>query len=131
MKRIGPHPDGPAAEIVQWLAGEEFYEIDDAGLVAGLGHRCRAVALPLDRLVLHQRTLHPEILARAVAWAPNEPVEIYDLEHGTETSASFVGSPLYRAMECGELVLVQLQGWVASDWPSSDVLRDRGLTDLI
>ena len=49
----------PILEIIEWLSGNECHELDDAGLIAGLGRRLTAAGLPLDRLSLHLRTLHP------------------------------------------------------------------------
>src|ERR1044071_9231812 len=88
----------PAFDIIEWLSGDDCHRLDDAGLIAGLGSRLREAVIPLDRLTLHLRTLHPEIFARTVAWAPNEPVEIHDRAHGVELSAAFAGSPLRRVM---------------------------------
>src|SRR6185437_718192 len=99
--RAADRPSGgsPAIiEAIEWLTGDECHELDDAGLVAGLGRRLRTAGLPLDRLTLHLRTLHPELLARTVAWAPGEPVEIHDREHGIEVSAAFAGSALREVM---------------------------------
>src|SRR2546430_2538512 len=85
-------PGGPAIpEIIEWLAGDECHGLDDAGLTAELGHRLRLAGLPLDRLVLHLRILHPQLFARTLAWSPNEPVEIRDREHGIELSSLFAG----------------------------------------
>src|SRR5690606_35560870 len=61
-------------ELIEWLVGDECHDLDDAGLAAGFGRRLRAAGLPIDRLTLHFRTLHPEILGRSVAWSPNEAV---------------------------------------------------------
>lgn len=36
-----------ASEIIEWLAGDECHDIDDAGLTAGLGRRLRAAGLPM------------------------------------------------------------------------------------
>src|SRR5271168_5324122 len=94
-------------EVVEWLTGDECHELDDAGLIASLGRRLRAVGLPIDRLTLHLRTLHPEILGRAVAWSPNEPVEIHDREHGIEGSADYLDSPLHRVMDMDEPLAVR------------------------
>ena len=63
--------------LIEWLSGDECRGLDDGGLIAGLGRRLLDAGLPLDRLTLHLPTLHPMIFARTVAWAPNEPVEIY------------------------------------------------------
>ncbi len=80
---VGPNVDpGSILAVLEWLAGDECHSIDEAGLVAGLGLRLRQIGLPIDRLTLHLMTLHPEILGRTVAWAPSEPVEIHDRDHG-------------------------------------------------
>jgi len=124
---------GPAAmiEVVEWLTGDECHEADDAGLAAGLGRRLRAAGLPLDRLTLHLRTLHPEILGRTVAWAPNEPVEIRDREHGIEDSAGFVASPARRVMETREPLVVHLVGSDDPAWLHTDLFEGRGLVEFV
>jgi hypothetical protein len=86
-------------EIIEWLAGDECHELDDAGLAEGLGRHLRAAELPLDRLTLHLRTLDPEILSRTIAWAPDEPAEIHDRKHGIELLAGFGDSPVRRVIE--------------------------------
>src|SRR5262249_16636729 len=86
-------PCAPAAlELTEGLSGDECPERDDVGLTAELGRRLRAAGIPLDRLTLHLRPLHPELFARTVAWAPNEPVEIRDRKHGIEISPMFLAS---------------------------------------
>jgi adenylate cyclase len=42
--------------------------------------------------------LHPEIIWRTVAWAPDEPVEIHDREYGMAQAVAFLGSPLRQVM---------------------------------
>lgn len=118
-------------EVIEWLTGNECHELDDAGLIAGLGRRLRAAGLPINRLTLHLRTLHPEILGRAVAWSPNEPVEIHDREHGIEVSADYIGSPLRRVMEMEEPLAVRLDELGGQRWTNIDVFRDRGLAEAI
>ena len=122
---------GAILDVVEWLSSDDCHELDDAGLIAGLGHRLRAAGLPIDRLTLHLRTLHPEILGRTVAWSPNEPVEIHDREHGIEVSADFIGSPLRQAMDSGEPLAVRLGATSAPRWTNIDVFRDRGLVEML
>lgn len=130
-------PDRPSGgspaiiEAIEWLTGDECHELDDAGLVAGLGRRLRAAGLPLDRLTLHLRTLHPELLARTVAWAPGEPVEIHDREHGIEVSAAFAGSALREVMETRRTVVVRPGDPGAPDWTQLDVFQNRSLAELV
>ena len=75
--------------------------LGDADRVAELGRRLTGAGVPTDRLALYRRTLHPGILARATAWAPGRPIEIYDREHGLDLSLGFIGSPLELAIESG------------------------------
>src|SRR5262249_12851260 len=49
------------SEIIDWLAGDECHELDDAKFGAELGGRLRAMGLPLDPPRTDLRTFHPEI----------------------------------------------------------------------
>jgi len=130
---VGDPPCGRSAipEVIEWLAGDECHELDDPGLIAGLARRLRAAGLPIDRLTLHLRTLHPELFARTVAWAPNEPVEIRDREHGVEGTSLFIGSPLRRVLESREPLAVRLDEPNGPAWTQLDVFQNRSLVELI
>ena len=117
--------------IIEWLSGNECHELDDAGLIAGLGQRLRAAGLPIDRLTLHLRTLHPEIVGRSVAWSPGEPVETRDREHGMVTDPVFIGSPLHRVFEAHEPVIVRTDDPKGPTWTQLDVFQNRGLVELM
>lgn len=125
------HQPASILEVVEWLAGDECHAMDEAAFIAGLGRRLRAAGLPVNRLTLHLRTLHPEILGRTVAWAPNEPVEIHDRDHGLEQSAAFLGGPVRRVMETGVTVLVRPNDPNDPPWPLMDVFAGRGLSELL
>ncbi|NLS03562.1 adenylate/guanylate cyclase domain-containing protein [Rhizobium sp. P32RR-XVIII] len=114
--------------VLEWLSGDECHSVDEAGLVAGLGRRLRQIGLPVDRLTLHLMTLHPEILGRTVAWAPSEPVEIHDREHGMKMA--FAASALRKVMESREPMIVDAddQMW---PWQHIDVFEGRGLVQLV
>ncbi len=116
---------------VEWLSGDECHDIDDAGLIAGLGRRLHAAGLPIDRLALHLRTLHPEILGRTVAWSPNSSVEILDRAHGIETSADFIHSPVREAMDRNEPLDIRLDRRDSRRWTLIDVYQGRGLVDMM
>jgi hypothetical protein len=122
---------GGHSSILEWLVGDECHELDDAGLVAGLGTRLRAAGLPIDPLALHLRTLHTEISGRRVAWAPNESVEVRNREHGIETSALFVGSPLQGVMETREPMVVRLDKPGGPAWTQLDVFAGCSLVQIV
>jgi adenylate cyclase len=114
--------------VLEWLSGDECHALDEAGLVAGLGRRLRQIGLPVDRLTLHLMTLHPEILGRTLAWAPSEPVEIHDREHGTRMV--YAASPLRKVLDSREPMIVDAddQMW---PWQHIDVFEGRGLVQLV
>ena len=120
-----------AVELIEWLAGDECHELDDAGLAAGLGRRLRTAGLPIDRLTLHLRTLHPEIFGRSIAWAPNEAVEVRDRAHGIEMSPGFAGSPLRRVMEMRKPLIVRLDASTDPAWVHTDLFQGRGLVEFV
>ncbi|WP_244481556.1 adenylate/guanylate cyclase domain-containing protein [Rhizobium sp. Root1203] len=119
---------GSILSVLEWLSGDECHAIDEAGLIAGLGRRLRQIGLPVDRLTLHLMTLHPEILGRTLAWAPAEPIEIHDREHGMKLA--FATSPLRKVMDSREPMIVDAndEKW---PWKHIDVFRDRGLVQLV
>ncbi|MBB3399399.1 hypothetical protein FHT71_006117 [Rhizobium sp. BK060] len=126
---VGPNVDpGSILAVLEWLAGDECHSIDEAGLVAGLGLRLRQIGLPIDRLTLHLMTLHPEILGRTVAWAPSEPVEIHDRDHGIKVE--FASSALVKVMETREPMIVDA-GDRDSPWQHIDVFAGRNLVQLM
>lgn len=129
--RSGDHavPGRSAAilAMIEWLSGEECHETDDAGLIAGLGQRLRAAGLPLDRLTLHMRTLHPDLAGRTLAWAPNEPVEIYDRDRLIINSTLFRESQLRQAMEGRDPLFTQGNEEQARVLRQLDVFKGRHL----
>jgi adenylate cyclase len=124
---INPDIHAPASilAIVEWLSSNECHELDDAGLIAGLGRRLRAAGLPVDRISLHLRTLHPELLGRTLAWAPNEPVEIHDREHGVEVSRAFLDSPVAQVLETGQPLVVRRADDNEAAWTKIDIYQGR------
>ncbi|KRB50697.1 adenylate cyclase [Rhizobium sp. Root708] len=123
-----PMDPGSILSVLEWLSGDECHAIDEAGLISGLGRRLRQIGLPVDRLTLHLMTLHPEILGRTLAWAPSEPIEIHDREHGMKLA--YATSPLRKVMDSREPMIVDTndQQW---PWQHIDVFRDRGLVQLV
>src|SRR5262245_3989722 len=94
-------------DVVEWLSGKAPRDLDDAQLISGLGSRLRDAGLPIHRLTLHLRMLHPELVGRTVAWAPDEPPEVHNRAHGYLDTPSCLGSPLRQVMETGEDMLVR------------------------
>jgi adenylate cyclase len=117
--------------LIEWLAGDECHDLDDRDFVAGIGCHLRDAGLPVDRLTLHLRTLHPELLGRTVAWSPGSAVEIYDREHGLEETAAFAGSPIRQVMDSRRWLTVSAGDACFLDWEQLDVFRNREMAQLV
>lgn len=119
-----------ALPILEWLIGEECSALDDAALIAGLGERLRGMGLPLDRLGLYLRTLHPEYFGRTLAWAPGEPVESENRDYGITALPTYAESPVRRAMESGLPIAVRLDRREPGMTVPDD-FADHGLAELL
>ena len=92
-------PDEAAAlDIVEWLVGDECQHGTSLVLVEQLGEKLRHAGALVDRLNLHLRTLHPEILAHTVSWAPGLAATEVLLDHNNHHAPVFLGSPLRQVM---------------------------------
>jgi adenylate cyclase len=80
------------------------------------------IGISLDRLVLHLMTLHPDVIGRSIAWAPREPVEVYDSRNGSQLPAG----RLRKAMQSGDLLMAAPD----NRWEELDIYVGRGLTQL-
>jgi adenylate cyclase len=119
------------SEIIDWLVGDECHEHDDAMLAAELGRRLRATGLPLDHLGLYFRTLHPEIRGRTIGWAPDEPVQIYDRQHGVELPAAFLNNPVRRVLETQEPLILRVNHLNDAAWTHIDIFEGRELVEFV
>ena len=118
-------------ELIEWLVSDDCHELDDAGLAADFGERLCAAGLPIDRITLHLRALHPEIVGRSVAWAPGEIVEIHDRGYDFELSAGFTSSPLRTVMETRRPLTLRLDSAAKPAWMHTDLFHGRGLVEFI
>lgn len=105
--------------------------LGDADRVASLGRRLAGTGVPVDRLALYRRTLHPQILGRATAWSPERPIEIFDREHGLDLSPGFAGCPLDRAMTEGVSTILRGAEIERSTGCWADPLRSLDLYTLL
>jgi adenylate cyclase len=120
---------GSILSVVEWLSGDDCHALDEPGLIAALGRRLVDIGLPVDRLTLHLMTLHPEFLGRTLAWAPGEPVEIHDREHGARLA--FARTPLRKVIDSREPMIVGVNDGDQASWQDIDVFAGRGLIELM
>ena len=118
-----------AFELIDWLSGDECHDLDLLGLASGFGLRLRAAGIPLDRMALQMRTLHPLVRGGTVAWSPNEPAEVFELQHEAIDLAPLANA-VHHVVTSHEWVTLRLDDQHA-EWVTPDVFRDRNLTELL
>jgi len=79
MNTGASHNNG-GGEIARWLSSDACHELDDGAMLSGLSDQLRSLGMPIARVGLHLRTLHPRFLARSILWSPGEPAHIIDRE---------------------------------------------------
>ena len=117
-------------DTIEWLIGAS-HELATADLIRELGLRLRAAGLPVDRLILHLRTIHPELLGSTLAWAPGEEIEIHPRERGIEHTAAFAQSPLPHMMQLRESLVVDLDERNGPLWCDFDVFKSRSVAQFL
>lgn len=119
---------------LDWLVGEAVTIplVDD--LLPGLGQRLAAEGVPLDRLTLHLRILHPQFWGARLFWQPGMArAEVRLIEHGMADDPRFQNSPVRALYEGAEGIRQRLdierpneEGF--SIFPE---LRAAGITDYV
>jgi adenylate cyclase len=126
--------DGAAgAAIAGWLLREGRRIAAPEELLDQLCRRLLDAGVPIDRVGLHARTLHPLVAGTRVLWRSGErAVEETAYAHGPELDQAFLGSPLHVVYSTGRPVRRRLEGPDAVlDFPVLRELRDEGLTDYL
>jgi adenylate cyclase len=123
--------DCSAIEIIEWLVGDECQHGTALVVAEQLGTRLRQAGAQVDRLNLHMRTLHPEILAHRVSWAPgSEATELF-VGHSIVHTPIFLGSSLRHVMTHKEWVRERLDTPEAAASPFYEGFVAEGVVEMV
>lgn len=118
-------------KLTDWL-------IDGAGSTANspqmFGEICErivAVGIPLWRVGLFIRTLHPEVFGRNFIWKPGAEVEMGTVDFQILESPDFHNSPLITVFQEGVEVRARVDDPASDRFPIIADLRAEGVTDYI
>ena len=116
-----------------WLIEEGWQVSGVAEVVRGLCEGFVASGLPMWRLNLFVRTLHPEVMGASYLWQRGESeVGVFEAGHEVLESDAYLQSPSRVAFERGETLRRHLVGPKAkTDYTILEELRDEGGTDYI
>ncbi|MBM3601908.1 MAG: adenylate/guanylate cyclase domain-containing protein [Alphaproteobacteria bacterium] len=117
--------------VVLWLLAEGRRITDGTVMVTELAARLVEAGLPLARLSLNLRTLHPQVLATAYVWKRDAGcAQQIDREHGIQFTDAYLNSPMRAVFEEGRGGRWHLTGPSANlEFPVLQELKDQGFTD--
>ena len=119
--------------LVEWLdAGAPPARLPQ-GVLLQFCHRLVALGVPLHRVGVFVRTLHPNVLGRAFIWqADRDAVEITEAAHEMLESEVFLKSPIRRVfVEHVEIRRRLAEPGCPLDFPILEDLVKEGVTDFL
>ena len=119
--------------VADWLMDEALADTAMTDLVEGCCQRLRAAGVPLLRVMVTYRTLHPLFGAIWLVWRRDEGVSTYEMPHGEVGNKMFHKSPFFHMLNTGVPFLRRkLEGTdTLLDFPVLEELIEKGATDYL
>jgi adenylate cyclase len=118
-------------DLITWLADGARSAIRTDLFMAETCERMVACGIPLFRVGVFVRTLHPSMMGRGFIWRAGTGVTLGSMAHGEEDGEEFQISPLHRVFNEGVEVRHSLRGDMVSNRPFLTEMRAEGCTDYI
>jgi len=118
-------------DINEWMIGGARSAPTPPQMMAECCERLVRAGLPLWRVGVFVRTLHPEIYGRNFLWKPGAEVELGTVDHDIQNSPQFIASPLSTVFMQGLEVRARLDDPASARFPIIEDLRAEGVTDYI
>jgi adenylate cyclase len=118
-------------KLTDWLIDGARSAAGAPQMMAETCERLVAAGLPLWRVGVFVRTLHPDIIGRNFIWRPGAEVVIGSVSFDMLDSPEYLGSPLAIVFGEGREVRVLVDGPESKRFPFFDGMRAEGVTDYI
>jgi adenylate cyclase len=118
-------------ELTDWLIDGARSAASPSKMMASTCERMIAAGLPLWRVGVFVRTLHPDIYGRNFIWKPGAEVEIGSVDFDILDSPDFHSSPLIHVFQQGQEVRARVDDPASRRFPIIDELREEGVTDYV
>lgn len=130
---LRPPASAPASarELVDWILTEGRTIRGPRHFVDALCHQLRQKEVPVSRVLLGIRTMHPQVAATGYTWREETPVaEEMDRGHDMFDSDQYKLSPLKTIRDGGPTIRRKLGATDSLlDYPVLAELREQGMTD--
>jgi adenylate cyclase len=133
---LAPHAGGimntaELQNLIDWLIDGARSAMDPSRMMSETCERMVAAGLPLWRVGVFVRTLHPDIYGRNFVWKPGAEVEIGSVDFKILESPDFISSPVIVVFQQGLEVRARMDDPASSRFPIVEDLRAEGATDYI
>jgi adenylate cyclase len=118
-------------KLTDWLIDGARSAVSPTRMMAETCERLVAAGLPLWRVGVFVRTLHPDIFGRSFTWRPGTEVVVTIADFDLPDSPLFKNSPLAILYGSGEEVRYHLDAPASKDFPFFDEMRAEDVTDYI
>lgn len=118
-------------KVIDWLVDGARSAPSPTLLMAECCERLLAAGLPLWRVGVFVRTLHPEIFGRNFIWRPGTAVATGSVDFDIQQAPEFLSSPLALVFHQGQEVRCRLDEPASEGFPFFDEMRAEGVTDYI
>jgi adenylate cyclase len=118
-------------KITDWLIDGARSTPSPPQVMAETCERLARAGLPLWRVGVFVRTLHPDIFGRNFIWRPGAEVEVGAVDFHILDSQEFINSPLAIVFREGREVRCRLDDPESKRFPFLDDMRAEGVTDYI
>ncbi|MGJ4951428.1 adenylate/guanylate cyclase domain-containing protein [Bradyrhizobium sp. HKCCYLS20291] len=118
-------------DIKDWLVDGARSAATPSDMMAECCARLVGLGLPLWRVGVFVRTLHPDIAGRSFVWREGAGVEMGTVDFGFESSPLYTDSPLALVFEHGREFRADPRAPQAERFPILMDLRAEGVTDYL
>jgi adenylate cyclase len=99
--QFGLMPTCEIKEVAEWLIDGARSAPQPAQVLAQLSERLVACGIPLWRVAVFVRTLHPQVMGRRFIWRPGTEVEVSEAPLELLESADFLENPIAQVYATG------------------------------
>jgi adenylate cyclase len=129
---LSPEPTLDVGEVAAWLVDGARSASDSPTVLQQLCERLVDCGMPLWRVAVFVRTLHPVIMARSFIWRPGAKVEVFEAPFALAEDESFLASPVLRIRNSGREIRRRLADPdCPMDFPFLNELREGEVTDYL
>src|SRR6516225_2395381 len=131
-RRLSVTASSDIRSTVDWLVDGARSAMQAHHVLAELCDRLVGCGIPLWRVAVFVRTLHPHIMGRRFVWRPGAGIEVLDAPFDLLDSAEFRGSPVTKVYASGMPIRRRLaDADCPMDFPMLAELRNEGVTDYL